>query len=165
MGVVQSKRREVKAYASKYTSSLLHTSTTSTQQQQQLQSSHSATTTSTSINNNKNNDNLTQALDYSTESRSNTPLSSVSNNNNSTINNTSSHRSIVSPNKISPSFNSKEDSPSFLSVNQSNSFYLPKDWDLKEYQYNVNMSNKNCYTDEKTKINQYLGQSMIITLL
>lgn len=159
MGIAQSKRREVKAYANKYTSSFIQQQTSSTasstntstsfdkHSRQQYQSSiHSPTsTTSTPYSHyekNKKNDHLVSSI-YSNESRSNTPLSSsaiVSNNNSTMTMTTSYHKN----NMVAPDTDDFEDSSptSLQSVNQSNSFYLPKDWDLKEYQYNVRMSKK-----------------------
>lgn len=123
MGVVNSKKREVKAYASKYSNSLMQysSSTSSSQQQQQQQQTNS------SISHKKADSVKTKTSIYSTESAASASITA----------NTS--KSITTQKAASPEPRPffSETASVLQNAHQSNSFYLPKDWDLKEYQYNV----------------------------
>lgn len=130
MGVVQSKKKEVKAYANKYTSSFLPSNSTS------------ASSTQTQTNNTSSkkylDDSRKKSSIYSADGvpRSSTPISSSN-----TTSNTPSNKYNVAPSKMSTSSNNDDvdyyGEPTLQTVHHSNSFYLPKDWDMQEYQYNV----------------------------
>jgi hypothetical protein len=135
MGVVQSKKKGVKAYTNKYTSSLRQ-SNSSTSASTHTQSSHSS-------NNKKNSnvdDNRKKTSVYSVESvpRSSTPIPSSIN----MINTTTMKYNVSPPIKSMPTQQDLDEvdyyiEQSLYNVHQSNSFYLPKDWDSQDYQYNV----------------------------
>ncbi|KAG2210254.1 hypothetical protein INT47_003239 [Mucor saturninus] len=153
MGAVNSKKKEVKAYASKYSNSLMQysSSTTSSQQQQQTSSTSHKKVTET-------NDSLkTKTSIYSTDSAT-TPTSNTTTNSNK---NTGLNQKSVAPplpsstnttTTTSTPNSTSEPRPFFSETNsllqnahQSNSFYLPKDWDLKEYQYNLHFALKSLF--------------------
>lgn len=130
MGVVQSKKKEVKAYANKYTSSFLQNNSTSA----------SSTQTQTNSTSSKKylDDSRKKTSIYSADGvpRSSTPISSSN-----TTSNTPNNKYNVAPSKMSTGSNADIDyygEPSLQTIHHSNSFYLPKDWDMQEYQYNVN---------------------------
>ncbi|CAO3639449.1 unnamed protein product [Mucor hiemalis] len=72
--------------------------------------------------------------------RSSTPISSSN-----TTSNTPNNKYNVAPSKMSTGSNADIDyygEPSLQTIHHSNSFYLPKDWDMQEYQYNLHFALK-----------------------
>lgn len=135
MGVVQSRKKEAKANKSSNSFMQYNPSTTSSQHQTNSCSSHKkqqlvecdTISKKTSI--------------YSTtSSKSSTPTPVVSTSSKNVI---SAYRNSNKPKTESAQYQET----TLLNAHQSNSFFLPKDWDLKEYQYNVNMSKKKNGTD------------------
>lgn len=122
MGVVNSKKKEIKAYASKYSTSLMqYSSSTSSSQQQQ---------TNSTISNKK-------IIETDESLRAKTSIYSTESDRPASITN-STNKNVVNYKASTPEPRPYFSESSVLqNAHQSNSFYLPKDWDLKEYQYNV----------------------------
>ncbi|GAA5802315.1 S-adenosyl-L-methionine-dependent methyltransferase [Helicostylum pulchrum] len=138
MGVVQSKKKEVKAYASKYGNSLMQYSSSATSSQHQANStlSHKKQIESDAVSK--------KTSIYSTDSasRSATPATLVS---------TSKNIASAYKNKELPDTIHYETTSISSITHQSNSFYLPKDWDVKEYQYNLHFALKSLFAGNVTQ--------------
>lgn len=137
MGAVQSKKKGAKAYASRHASSMVQSSS-STSASTHTQSSNSSNRKITL------DDSYKKTSVYSVESvlRSSTPVPPT------LSSHTTSNHTNTSKYNLSPPTNNiptKEDleevefyiEQSLYNVHESNSFYLPKDWDSQDYQYTV----------------------------